>query len=336
MPVTRRAFLGAAAVTAAGVSVDLPTRAAAATSPSTLHKAYGVCTHPNWARDPMWGHTDRWMEDLAELGVRQIRGLINPRSATCRRAAELCRRYDIKWLMPVAPPSFRLGPAEVSDRIDHIAAEYGDIVLGFEGVNEPNNTGRGDWADRTIAIQRAIWDARNRHHELENARVLSPSMHDVVEDRNNGAGYRQLAQRDVHKYCDVASLHSYPRGQEITNGLDSRLKKVDIAYDGMPVWITETGWTTYNGKAGHRPTSESDAARHGSEGIKKIAKHERVQKAFRYELLDDPGSGRDPETRFGLVRADWSRKPEYHQVHDVLAKGDDGNDGGNGKPDTCD
>lgn len=331
MPVTRRAFMGAAAVTAAGISVvDLPTRATAA-SPSALTRSYGVCTHPNWARDPMWKQTDRWMEELAKLGVKQIRGLINPKSRNCRRAVELCRKYDIKWLMTVAPPSWRLGPDDIRDRIAQIAAEHADVVLGFEGVNEPNSTGRGDWADRTIQIQRAIWEGRNRHGELENARVLSPSMHDVVEDRSNGAGYRQLAKRDVHKFCDAAALHSYPRGGEITNGLDKRLDLLDIAYDGMPVWITETGWTTYTGGSGHRPTNESDAAKHGSEGIKKIADHPRVQKAFRYELLDDPGSGRDPETRFGLVRADWSHKPEFNKVREVLTQG-----GGSEKPDdTC-
>jgi hypothetical protein len=322
MPFTRRGFLAAAtAATAAagttGVMADLRPATPTATR-AQLAAAYGVCVHPNWASGPMYGQTERWMEQIADLGVKQMRGLVVPQQAECRRTAELCRRYGIKWLMTIAPPTWRLGPAETTDRINQVAADYADVVLGFEGVNEPNNAGTSDWAQRTVAIQRAIWDARNTHPELADVKVLSPSMHDVVEDQSSGAGYRALAARGIGDLCDVASLHSYPRGGEVTTGLADRLQLMDLAFEGKPVWITETGWTTYSGGTGHRPTTESDAAEFGGEGISRIAAHQRVQKAFRYELLDDRSSGRDSEARFGLVRADWSRKPEYDRVRKVL------------------
>ena len=116
----------------------------------------------------------------------------------------------------------------------------------------------------------------------------------------------------------MASLHSDPRGGEITTGLDERLGMVDIAFEGMPVWITETGWTNYTGGSGQRSTKESAAAEYGAEAISTIAAHPRVQKAFRYELLDDPGTDSNPEHRYGLVRPDWTRKPEFYSVRKVL------------------
>lgn len=319
MAITRRSLLATAGVSVAGSTgaiSALPSPAAAATR-AQLRRAYGVVVHPSWASDRMYGQTDRWMGHLADLGVKQIRGLVVPHQKECRRTAQLCRRYGIKWLMTVVP-AWRLTPAEATQRVNQIADDYADVVLGIEGVNEPNNTDVANWARRTVRIQRAIWHARNDNRSLAHVKVLSPAMHAVLEDERDGAGYRALARRNIHRFCDVASLHSYPRGGEVTTGLAERLDLLDIAYKGKPVWITETGWTTYRGGSAQRSTSESAAARHGAEAIRTIAEHPRVQKAFRYELLDDRGNGTDPESRYGLVRADWTRKPEFREVRKVL------------------
>ena len=319
MPISRRGLItaaGATAVGTTGVLTALPAPANAATR-RQLRAAYGVVVHPSWAKDPMYGQTDRWMGQLADLGVKQIRGLVVPHQQECRRTARLCRRYGIKWLMPVVP-AWRLTPAQARERVNQIADGYADVVLGLEGVNEPNNTGARRWARRTVAIQRAIWEARNDNPALEGVPVLGPAMHDRVEDVNDGAGYRALARRGIRRYCDVASLHSYPRGGEVTTGLAERLRLLDIAFKGKPVWITETGWTTYDGSSGQRRTTERTAARHGADAISAIVEHPRVEKAFRYELLDDRGTGSNPESRYGLIRADWTRKDEYRAVRRAL------------------
>lgn len=321
MPTTRRGFLAATgAATAAGttgVISGLPSPALAVTRKRQLVRSYGVVVHPSWAADPRWGRTDRWMGLLADLGVRQIRGLVVPHQDECRRTARLCRRYGIKWLMTLTTDG-RLSPRETRHRVHQIADDYADIVLGLEGVNEPDTDERG-WAQRTVDIQRAIWEARNNHRALKGVRVVSPSLHDRNEDVSNGAGYRALKRQGIGELCDVAGLHSYPKGRRVTFTLRDRLKLVDIAYKGKPVWVTEFGWTNYSGGSGQRPTSERRAATLAARGIPKIADHPRVQKAFRYELLDDPRHGsRSPGAHYGLVRTDWSRKPEFRAVRRVL------------------
>ena len=140
-----------------------------------------------------------------------------------------------------------------------------DIVLGLEGINEPN-TNRKGWAQRTVDIQRAIWEARNNHRALDGVKVISPSLHDRNEDVSDGAGYRALRRKGIGELCDVAGLHSYPKGRRITFALADRLKLVDIAYKGKPVWVTEFGWTNYSGGSGQRPTSEARAAEAGRSG----------------------------------------------------------------------
>ncbi len=319
MPTTRRGFLAATgAATAAGttgVISGLPSPAAAATR-RQLRRTYGVVVHPSWAEDPRWGKTDRWMGLLADLGVKQIRGLVVPHQDECRRTARLCRRYGIKWLMTVTADG-RLTPRETRRRVHQIADDYADIVLGLEGINEPDTSRKG-WAERTVDIQRAIWEARNNHRALKGVKVISPSLHDRNEDESDGAGYRALKRKGIGELCDVAGLHSYPRGRRITTGLADRLKLVDIAYRGKPVWVTEFGWTNYSGGSGQRPTSEARAAELAARGIPRIADHPRVQKAFRYELINDPSHGSGPGAHYGLVRADWSRKPEFRAVRRVL------------------
>ncbi len=321
MPTTRRGFLAATgAATAAGttgVISGLPSPAAAATR-RQLRRTYGVVVHPSWAEDRRWGKTDRWMGLLADLGVKQIRGLVVPHQDECRRTARLCRRYGIKWLMTVTTDG-RLTPRETRQRVRQIADDYADVVLGIEGINEPDTSRRG-WAQHTVEIQRAIWEATNNSRALTGVKVVSPSLHDVNEDRSDGAGYRALRRQGIAELCDVVGLHSYPKGRRITYALRDRLKLVDIAYKGKPVWITEFGWTNYTGGDGQRATSEARAAELATRGIPRIADHPRVQKAFRYELIDDPrhGGAAAPGAHYGLVRADWTRKPEYRAVRRVL------------------
>ena len=171
--------------------------------------------------------------------MKQIRGLVVPHQDECKRTARLCRRYGIKWLMAVTTDG-RLSPREARQRVRQIADDYADVVLGIEGINEPD-TNRSGWAQHTVDIQRAIWEVTNNSRALKGVKVVSPSLHDRNEDVSDGAGYRALKRKGIREFCDVAGLHSYPKGRRITFGLADRLKLVDIAYRGKPVWISEFG-----------------------------------------------------------------------------------------------
>lgn len=321
MPPTRRGFLAATGAATAAASTGLVSGLAAPADAATLRKlrrTYGVVVHPSWAGDGRWGRTDRWMGLLADMGVKQIRGLVVPHQDECRRTAQLCRRYGINWLMTVTADG-RLTPDETRHRVNQVADDYADVVLGLEGVNEPD-TSKDGWAQRTVDIQRAIWEVRNRRSSLEGVTVVSPSLHDVREDQSGGAGYRALADAGIAELCDVVGLHSYPKGRGIRYGLADRLDLVDLAYPGKPVWITEFGWTNYSGGSGQRPTSPERAARLAYRGVPRIADHKRVEKAFRYELVDNPLHGGEsaPGAHYGLVTKDWQRKPEYRAMRRLL------------------
>jgi len=114
----------------------------------------------------------------------------------------------------------------------------------------------------------------------------------------------------------------YPRGSDVLTGLEERIERADIAYAGKPVWLSETGWTTYrkSGSGGHAATTEADAAAYGAAAPAIIRDHPRVDKAFRFELRNHPpaATSTNSEARFGIVRPDGSWKPQAEALLDVL------------------
>lgn len=294
-----------------------------------LRAAWNVCVHPNFQSKPAWEDPDEWMAEVADIGHASIRGLFNPSLPNCRRTLELCRHYGITWLMTLAPGDGSVTATQVESRIKYLADNgWGDVVLAFEGPNEPEAAGAATWVATTINVCKAIKRGRDAH--LPDKLILSPSMHDVREDNSNGAGYRALAEQNIAALVDRISLHSYPKGDTVLTGFNDRLELARIAYPNtMKVWLTETGWTTYtrrpDGTRGPQPTTEADAAIYGAEAPAIIAAHPVIEKAFRYELRDDPVANMDAlmndergETRYGTVRPDGSRKPEAIATKAVL------------------
>lgn len=294
-----------------------------------LRAAWNICTHPNFQSKPAWENPDEWMAEVAAIGYGSIRGMFNPGLPNCIRTLELCRQYGITWLMTLAPGDGTVTPTKVESRIKWLADNgWSDVVLAFEGPNEPEAAGATTWVPVTLGICQAIKRGRDAH--FPDKLILSPSMHDIHEDNSNGAGYKALAEVGIAELVDRISLHSYPKGQSVLTGFDDRLALARLAYPAdMKVWLTETGWTTYpqrpDGIRGPQPTTEEDAAVFGSEAPAIIASHPLIEKAFRYEGRDDPVdmaplmNDARAEARYGVIRDDKTWKPEATKTQAVLA-----------------
>lgn len=295
-----------------------------------LRAAWNICTHPNFQDKPAWSNPDEWMAEVAAIGYGSIRGMFNPALPNCVRTLQLCREYGKTWLMTLAPGDGKVSPTQVEARINWLAANgWGDVVEAFEGPNEPDADGASTtWPTTTYNICAAIKRGRDTH--FPDKPILSPSMHDIIEDNSNGDGYRKLAALGIADLVDRISLHSYPKGQSVLTGFDDRLALARIAYPAdMKVWLTETGWSTYDrrpdGIRGPQPTTEEDAAVFGAEAPAIIAAHPVVEKAFRYEGRDDPVdmtslmNDKRAEARYGVIRDDKTWKPEATATQAVLA-----------------
>jgi hypothetical protein len=285
-----------------------------------LRAAYGVCV-PFIPNPTTYADLGRWFGELAAMGVTQIRGAFGQNNAKAREALPLCRQHGIKWLMVLVPEDWSVNAAGVATRMKWLHDNgWHDVVLGFENINEPDHERGGgqppaDWAQRVVTLQKAIHANRNLY--FPGVPVLTSSLHDLVQDATDGAGY--VAISEAGPYADAVAMHSYPKGKEVTTALDERLARVDKGFPEHPVWLTETGWSTYTktGSSGPVPTTEADAATYGAQVPATIHEHPRVDKAFRFELLDDPGAS-NPEANYGLIRTDWSAKPEADALRAVL------------------
>ena len=127
---------------------------------------------------------------------------------------------------------------------------------------------------------------------------------------------------DQRAYLDVGNIHPYTYGLSP----DPRHVRAEIARGSAvsgrkPVWATEAGFhNAIRGPADQQPgVSEQAAAvyltrtflQHFESG---------VRRTYAYELLDEQPDrgGRDPEQHFGLLRRDFSPKPAFTALKNLL------------------
>lgn len=112
------------------------------------------------------------------------------------------------------------------------------------------------------------------------------------------------------KLCDVMNVHPYswpaPPEGALYNHLTTLRERMTKHGDGKkPIWITEIGWPTHEGK---RTVSEERQAELIARAYI-LALHAGVERVFWYEFACMENRADDPEGHFGIVRKDLREKP---------------------------
>jgi len=97
-----------------------------------------------------------------------------------------------------------------------------------------------------------------------------------------------------------------------------RAQAVELgARPGIPLWITEIGWSTCALRP--RCVNERDQARRIAGLFTLLATQQQraVDAVFLYHQNDLYGSPRDPEQRFGLITREGRRKPAYRTLRQI-------------------
>jgi len=304
-------------------------------------KGYGVCSHPNFNK-ATYKHTAAWMERLAGMNASSFRGLYSQQLPSVRLATTEARRLGIGWLATVAPEDWSQSEAELLNRLGHLRDNAADVVIGIEGVNEPNHERSGgsppaDWPERTVAIQKIIWDFVQATPTLSHVKVVGPSLHASVSTVHED--HLRLGRLGVQDYMDYAGLHRYFGGRYPDYLIDERLGWIKEAFGDKPTWVTETGYTNAMANpGGHRPAPEDVSAAYAPICLLEWAI--RGCRSTRYELLDDPDAGEkdDQQANFGLWRtpsldpATWTEKPEASVMRTFLGSLQDPGDDFTPKP----
>jgi len=206
-------------------------------------------------------------------------------------------------------------PAGTLDELLNVAG--GRLRHATEALEEPNEVdhfhGTSGWASRLTRYSRELYRKVKSNPALRTLPVIGPSFGTVQGASRVG---------DQRAYLDVGNIHPYTYGLSP----DSRHVRAEIARGSAvsgrkPVWATEAGFhNAMRGPADQQPgVSEQAAAvyltrtflQHFDSGIRRT---------YAYELLDEKPDrrGRDPEQHFGLLRRDFSPKPAYTALKNLL------------------
>lgn len=124
------------------------------------------------------------------------------------------------------------------------------------------------------------------------------------------------------KHLDAISVHSYtlfryrvnPEGAiHSLDKVNALLKSAEPGRD-IPVYVTEMGWPTNQGKHG---VSERDAAKYLVRFTLLARSRPWIAGVWWYDLIDDGKSDSNAQHRFGLVRTDITPKPAFAAARTV-------------------
>lgn len=268
----------------------------------------GVNVHVSYY-DTVYGDFVALKNALVNLGIKHIR------DGACAQCWEQHRRFRELAAAGIRADLIMSAPGHgenIADLVSMIETKLPGVVDALEGPNEYDTSGAG-WADRARAWQTQIYTAAKASPTLHSLPVLAPTMIDGENPRVLG---------DISDIADCGNWHPYPDGSLPTTALAFAKQRASLNTGSKPLCISEVGWhNATNVPTGyHIPVSE-DAA--GAYVPRLFLDYfaAGVPRTYLYELADERGEAalRDPEQHFGLVRSDWSPKPAYTNLKNLIA-----------------
>jgi hypothetical protein len=286
----------------------------------------GVVTHIVYY-DTAYGDWARITDRLVELGVRHLREGVyaNPSwtgwNERFYQAVERAASKGIRFNYGFSGDNF----GTVDQRLNVIAGRLSGTAASVEGWNEYDLFVGGDnWPTRLGAHQRELFWKVKLHPSPEVRRlpVIGPSF-----GTNDGPGKYAAANPSSLAYwpwADFGNVHPYA-GADTPNPahLLSELVRGTKASGNKPFFATEAGFHTAMALPpglAFPPVSEQAQAVYV---LRTFLEHfaDGIQRTFLYELIDekpDP-SGAQFEQHFGLLRNDFTPKPAFSALKNLLA-----------------
>lgn len=309
-------MLLAAVLAAAGAGASLsspPARALGlpqveAVSAGSVVDGIGLGVHMAYEDTP-YVDASRVADALTDLGVRHVRDDLFLRDPEQYAALTTLAEAGIGIDLIMGRPSSSARSAEyVTTAATQLPA---GAVESLEGPNEWDISGRAGWAEELRAFQSELFAAARANPATADLPVLAPAL-------AFRRGYDTLGS--MQGSSDVANGHLYTGGLPPSSQLDASLSQLRSVTGNQRVVYTETGYNNaVNTTSGHLPVPESVSAtymprlvlEHASRGVERV---------YSYELIDefeDPART-NIEASFGLLRRDWTPKPAYHALRNLV------------------
>jgi hypothetical protein len=288
-------------------------------SAASFRDSVGVVTHIVYY-DTAYGNWSRVVARLDDLGVRHLRdGLFgNPSPAwhdwneRYFAAVDLAAAHGMKFDFIVGKPGYDGGTLE--QLLDVAGGRLRRATEALEAPNEFDHFNGGPgWASRLTRYSRELYVKAKRNPSLRGLPVVGPAFGTV-------AGASVVG--DQRSYLDVGNIHPYTGGlSPDAKHLRTEITRGSAVSGRKPMWATEAGFhNAVHGPADEQPgVSEHAAAVYLTRTFLQHFKSG-VARTYAYELLDERPDrrGREPEQHFGLLRHDFSPKPAYRALKNLL------------------
>jgi hypothetical protein len=307
--------LSMAVVPAASADVIAPKSAPAFTD------SVGVVTHTVYY-DTAYGNWPRIVERLRELGVRHLRDGVFANPAPQWRdwneryyqAVQLAAAQGMRFTFVINPPS--VGTGTLDQLLDVVGGRLRNAAEALEAPNEMDKyVGGARWPRTLASYERQLHMKAKARPATRSLPILGPSFATLRGPSLVGS---------LSRLVDVGNIHPYTGGLSPNpEHIKAEVKRARITAAGKPVWATEVGFhNAMRSRAldNQAPVSERTAAIYL---LRTFLEQFRagIRRTFAYELIDekpDPRQ-RDPEQHFGLLRNDFSRKPAFNALRNMLS-----------------
>ncbi len=290
----------------------------AARSARAFTESVGVNTHLGYGDQPYVTAWPTVRDRLVELGVRHIRDTSHrdgTRLTDVVPHMQELGRLGIKGNLLAGDPAMRYGGGRIDEHLAWVKKNVLSFTESLEGPNEYNHNSNDPNWQQTLRSYQCQWARKIRADPTLAAKtVIGPSP--------GGVGFDNLG--DLTSCLDVGNTHPYPgaRSPDRTNhgDLSVHIAAAREISGSKPIWFTESGY--HNALAcvcGHDPVSEAASGTYIPRMFMENFRRG-VPRTYAYELIDgrpDP-QRTDPESNFGLLRNDGTRKPAFTTLRNLL------------------
>lgn len=289
-----------------------------ARSADTFVDTIGVNTHihhPNQYSD-----LHQVQDKLTNLGVRHIRDAAHLESDYDTANYQRYRRLAAVGIKTQMIFDLRPGVSgheqllePTADKIRQIAEMAGNSLEAFEGANEYDLIGGEGWANALRLHQQQLYQAVKGNPSTANVPVYGPSLA-YTRENSDDLG-------DLSAYMDGQNLHSYPGGRLPTFDLYQYIQAYALVGGTKPLHATETGYHNATNQGPEHDSGVSDEAAGKYMPRLMLEYFNRgFVRTFQFQLLDTyPNPDRsNAEEHYGLIRNDWTEKPAYTSLKNLI------------------
>ncbi len=285
-----------------------PLDAQNADSADDFVNSVGINVHLNYLDTP-YANFERVLEALQQLGVRHVRdGLIDTVWQGYYDRHNQLGRAGIRGV-------FITSPAQSTELLLDYPRRMKASFEAYEAPNESDQSSDANWAATLTEFVTKLNQTVKSNPATSRFRIIGPSL-THQESFVKLRGICPFDYENLHNYFAGRNPGTAGWGADGYGSISWNLSNARGACGDKPVITTETGYQTNLSVSPGIP--EEVAAKYVPRIFLEQWLHG-IQRTYLYELTDLPSGGAAADRGYGLLRSDFSSKPTYLALRNLLS-----------------